>query len=76
MDYKTAKQFPKGGAVAMTPENLTATGAEIIARRLCINPAAIYNWLQIEGLRASDIMALGSKSALDKFDKYILNRGN
>lgn len=44
MTYKQAIKLPKGGAVCMNDENLRATASEMIGRKFCLRPEAIYDW--------------------------------
>ncbi len=44
LDYKKAIQLPKGGAVKMDKDNLTAQASEMISSKQGTRPEAIYNW--------------------------------
>ena len=44
MKYTEAIKLPRGGAVAMDKNNLLATACEMVARRHCLRPEALYNW--------------------------------
>lgn len=50
LTYKQASKLPKGGAVEMTTDHLRATAADIIARKHCLMPEAVYNWAILTGV--------------------------
>lgn len=58
--YKEAIKQPKGGAVAMTKDNLQAAAAGVLARKHALNPKAVYEWAQKHNI---DLEEQGAKLA-------------
>lgn len=50
LSYKQASKLPKGGAVEMCADHLRALAADIIARKHCLRPEAVYNWATLTGV--------------------------
>lgn len=44
MTYKQAKKLPKGGAVAMTEDNMQALMCDMFGRRFGVYPEKIWEW--------------------------------
>lgn len=55
----------------MTYDHLQAVGSDIIGRKLCINPADIYGWLQSQNLKAIDAMKMPPEQVIEQFCQYV-----